>query len=170
MNKIKTFCMWIPLSMLVTPPVYTPASVHFMFCISLFPGICGLQRGTRRSAYRPQHVKHYPSRESLALDYQQHSMSIHKLQLHLCTAFLNLQVKASFRSCFLPPPRVLNQVVNLRARGMEFLSAPDLYYDTLRKNLKTAKIKVKEDLDRLQVRRRIISVSLKLFTVFLLVF
>lgn len=35
---------------------------------------------------------------------------------------------------------------------MEFLSAPDTYYDTLRKNLKTAKIKVIEDLDRLQVR------------------
>lgn len=42
--------------------------------------------------------------------------------------------------------------MNLRARGMEFLSAPDTYYDTLRKNLKTAKIKVIEDLDRLQVR------------------
>lgn len=46
----------------------------------------------------------------------------------------------------------MNQIVNLRARGLEFLSAPDTYYDTLRQNLKTAKIKVKEDLDRLQVR------------------
>ncbi|XP_034745937.1 4-hydroxyphenylpyruvate dioxygenase [Etheostoma cragini] len=45
---------------------------------------------------------------------------------------------------------IIQAVVNLRARGMEFLSAPDLYYDTLRRNLKTAKIKVKEDLDRLQ--------------------
>lgn len=41
--------------------------------------------------------------------------------------------------------------MNLRARGMDFLSAPDTYYDTLRQKLKTAKIKVKEDLDRLQV-------------------
>ncbi|XP_032388797.1 4-hydroxyphenylpyruvate dioxygenase [Etheostoma spectabile] len=45
---------------------------------------------------------------------------------------------------------IIQAVVNLRARGMEFLSAPDLYYDTLRRNLKAAKIKVKEDLDRLQ--------------------
>ncbi|KAF1378874.1 hypothetical protein PFLUV_G00195030 [Perca fluviatilis] len=45
---------------------------------------------------------------------------------------------------------IIQAVVNLRARGMEFLSAPDLYYDTLRRNLRTAKIKVKEDLDRLQ--------------------
>lgn len=35
---------------------------------------------------------------------------------------------------------------------MEFLSAPDTYYDSLREKLKSAKIKVKEDLNRLQVR------------------
>ncbi|XP_028277024.1 4-hydroxyphenylpyruvate dioxygenase [Parambassis ranga] len=45
---------------------------------------------------------------------------------------------------------IIGAIVNLRARGLEFLSAPDTYYDTLRQNLKTAKIKVKEDLDRLQ--------------------
>lgn len=44
---------------------------------------------------------------------------------------------------------------------MEFLAAPDTYYDTLRAKLKTAKIKVKEDLNRLQVRRHIISASVK---------
>uniref|UniRef100_A0A671TRC0 4-hydroxyphenylpyruvate dioxygenase n=1 Tax=Sparus aurata TaxID=8175 RepID=A0A671TRC0_SPAAU len=45
---------------------------------------------------------------------------------------------------------IIEAIVNLRARGMEFLSAPDTYYVALRQNLKTAKIKVKEDLDRLQ--------------------
>ncbi|KAE8287987.1 4-hydroxyphenylpyruvate dioxygenase [Larimichthys crocea] len=45
---------------------------------------------------------------------------------------------------------IIESIVNLRARGMEFLSAPDTYYDTLRQKLETAKIKVKEDLDRLQ--------------------
>lgn len=34
---------------------------------------------------------------------------------------------------------------------MEFLSAPDTYYESLRQRLKTAKIKVKEDLDVLRV-------------------
>lgn len=47
-----------------------------------------------------------------------------------------------------------NQIVNLKARGMEFLSTPDTYYDTLRENLKAAKIKVKEDLKTLQVRHQ----------------
>ena len=32
------------------------------------------------------------------------------------------------------------------------MSAPETYYDSLRENLKTAKIKVKEDLKTLQVR------------------
>uniref|UniRef100_A0A7N6B9X4 4-hydroxyphenylpyruvate dioxygenase n=1 Tax=Anabas testudineus TaxID=64144 RepID=A0A7N6B9X4_ANATE len=45
---------------------------------------------------------------------------------------------------------IIQTIVNLRARGMEFLSAPDTYYKTLREKLKTAKITVKEDLDRLQ--------------------
>ncbi|XP_041865187.1 4-hydroxyphenylpyruvate dioxygenase [Melanotaenia boesemani] len=45
---------------------------------------------------------------------------------------------------------IIEAIVNLRERGMEFLSAPDTYYKTLREKLKTAKITVKEDLDRLQ--------------------
>ncbi|KAK2828796.1 hypothetical protein Q5P01_019830 [Channa striata] len=45
---------------------------------------------------------------------------------------------------------IIQTIENLRARGMEFLAAPDTYYDTLRQKLKTAKIKVKEDLDHLQ--------------------
>ncbi|XP_047665648.1 4-hydroxyphenylpyruvate dioxygenase [Tachysurus fulvidraco] len=45
---------------------------------------------------------------------------------------------------------IIQAIVNLKARGMEFLSTPDTYYDTLREKLKTAKIKVKEDLKTLQ--------------------
>uniref|UniRef100_A0A3Q3W5I3 4-hydroxyphenylpyruvate dioxygenase n=1 Tax=Mola mola TaxID=94237 RepID=A0A3Q3W5I3_MOLML len=48
---------------------------------------------------------------------------------------------------------IIEAIENLRARGMDFLKAPDTYYDTLRQNLKTAKIKVKEDLDHLQELR-----------------
>ncbi|XP_072231511.1 4-hydroxyphenylpyruvate dioxygenase [Leuresthes tenuis] len=45
---------------------------------------------------------------------------------------------------------IIQAIVNLRERGMEFLSAPDAYYDSLRENLRAAKITVKEDLNRLQ--------------------
>ncbi|XP_049598847.1 4-hydroxyphenylpyruvate dioxygenase [Syngnathus scovelli] len=48
---------------------------------------------------------------------------------------------------------IIQAIVNLRARGMEFLSAPDTYYESLREKLKAAKIKVKEDLNRLQELR-----------------
>ncbi|KAL0994788.1 hypothetical protein UPYG_G00127170 [Umbra pygmaea] len=45
---------------------------------------------------------------------------------------------------------IIQSVMNLRARGMDFLAAPEAYYDSLREKLKTAKITVKEDLKRLQ--------------------
>ncbi|TRY57217.1 hypothetical protein DNTS_003290 [Danionella cerebrum] len=50
-------------------------------------------------------------------------------------------------------PNIIQAVVNLRSRGLEFLSAPDNYYETLRQNLKTAKIRVKEDLNTLQEQK-----------------
>uniref|UniRef100_A0A5S6L615 4-hydroxyphenylpyruvate dioxygenase n=1 Tax=Xenopus tropicalis TaxID=8364 RepID=A0A5S6L615_XENTR len=45
---------------------------------------------------------------------------------------------------------IIKAVKNLKSRGIEFLSAPDTYYEELRKKLKTAKITVKEDLNVLQ--------------------
>ncbi|KAG8590088.1 hypothetical protein GDO81_006628 [Engystomops pustulosus] len=45
---------------------------------------------------------------------------------------------------------IIKAVKNLKSRGMQFLSAPDTYYDDLRKKLKSAKITVKEDLNVLQ--------------------
>lgn len=35
----------------------------------------------------------------------------------------------------------------MKTRGLEFMSIPDTYYDQLRAKLKTAKIKVAEDID-----------------------
>ena len=46
---------------------------------------------------------------------------------------------------------ILYQVTNLRARGVQFLSVPDKYYDNLRERLKTSPIKVKEDLDKVNI-------------------
>lgn len=39
----------------------------------------------------------------------------------------------------------------MKKRGTEFLKIPDTYYDSLRKNLQTAKISVVENFDTLQV-------------------
>ncbi|XP_059607780.1 4-hydroxyphenylpyruvate dioxygenase [Phlebotomus argentipes] len=45
---------------------------------------------------------------------------------------------------------IITAIRNLRARGMNFLTIPDSYYDILKKRLQTSKVKVKEDLKVLQ--------------------
>lgn len=45
---------------------------------------------------------------------------------------------------------IITAIKNLRARGVEFLTIPDAYYETLRKNLVHSKVQIKEDLKLLQ--------------------
>lgn len=45
---------------------------------------------------------------------------------------------------------IIQAIQNLRARGMEFLTIPDEYYDLLRSKLTNSKVQVKEDLKVLQ--------------------
>lgn len=45
---------------------------------------------------------------------------------------------------------IITAITNLRARGVEFLTIPDAYYDVLRKRLANSKVQVKEDLKKLQ--------------------
>jgi 4-hydroxyphenylpyruvate dioxygenase len=47
-------------------------------------------------------------------------------------------------------PDIISALKVLRARGMEFLKAPPVYYDDVRKRLSKASIKVKESIDTLQ--------------------
>ena len=46
----------------------------------------------------------------------------------------------------------LRQIRHLRERGVEFLAVPSTYYKQLREKLKSAKIRVKENIDILEVR------------------
>ncbi|XP_007422815.1 4-hydroxyphenylpyruvate dioxygenase [Python bivittatus] len=45
---------------------------------------------------------------------------------------------------------IIASITNLKERGMQFMSVPSAYYQKLREQLKTAKIKVKENLDKLE--------------------
>ena len=45
---------------------------------------------------------------------------------------------------------IISSIEALRARGCEFLTIPNSYYDNLRERLKSSPITVKEDMDRLQ--------------------
>ncbi|KAJ9086938.1 hypothetical protein DSO57_1038398 [Entomophthora muscae] len=45
---------------------------------------------------------------------------------------------------------IITAVTSLRARGLEFLTVPDSYYENLKIRLKSSRTKVTEDLDLLQ--------------------
>ncbi|CAG0910948.1 unnamed protein product, partial [Cyprideis torosa] len=45
---------------------------------------------------------------------------------------------------------IIQTISNLKKRGTEFLTIPGTYYTQLAKKLQTAKIKIKEDLGKLQ--------------------
>ncbi|XP_078278609.1 4-hydroxyphenylpyruvate dioxygenase [Rhinoraja longicauda] len=45
---------------------------------------------------------------------------------------------------------IIQSIINLKDRGMEFLNTPDSYYDQLKEKLKNAKIKVQEDMKKIQ--------------------
>ncbi|KAJ1093167.1 hypothetical protein NDU88_006274 [Pleurodeles waltl] len=45
---------------------------------------------------------------------------------------------------------IIASIRNLKERGMEFMSVPPTYYQMLRENLKTAKIQVTENIDKLE--------------------
>ncbi|XP_063820545.1 4-hydroxyphenylpyruvate dioxygenase [Pseudophryne corroboree] len=45
---------------------------------------------------------------------------------------------------------IITAISNLKERGMEFMSVPSSYYQTLRENLVTAKIHVTENIDKLE--------------------
>ncbi|KAJ7419337.1 4-hydroxyphenylpyruvate dioxygenase [Willisornis vidua] len=44
---------------------------------------------------------------------------------------------------------IISAITNLKQRGMQFMDVPSSYYQVLRERLKTAKIKVKENIDKL---------------------
>jgi 4-hydroxyphenylpyruvate dioxygenase len=45
---------------------------------------------------------------------------------------------------------IIDAITNMQARGCQFLTIPDTYYDNLRKSLASSNTKVAEDLDILQ--------------------
>uniref|UniRef100_A0A669PDR1 4-hydroxyphenylpyruvate dioxygenase n=1 Tax=Phasianus colchicus TaxID=9054 RepID=A0A669PDR1_PHACC len=45
---------------------------------------------------------------------------------------------------------IISAITNLKQRGMQFMDVPSSYYQLLRERLKTAKIKVKESIDKLE--------------------
>nr|CAB3254086.1 4-hydroxyphenylpyruvate dioxygenase [Phallusia mammillata] len=51
---------------------------------------------------------------------------------------------------------IITAITNLRSRGMEFLTIPDVYYDKLQENLSKSKTVVKEDMELIKKNRILI--------------
>ncbi|XP_038565251.1 4-hydroxyphenylpyruvate dioxygenase [Micropterus salmoides] len=124
-----------------------PVSDWYQKCLMFhrFWSIDDKQIHTQYSALRSIVVTNYE--ETIKMPINEPAMGKKKSQIQ---EYVDYNGGPGVQHIALNTSNIIQAIVNLRARGMEFLSAPDTYYDSLREKLKTAKIKVKEDLNRLQ--------------------
>ncbi|XP_062262155.1 4-hydroxyphenylpyruvate dioxygenase [Platichthys flesus] len=124
-----------------------PISDWYQKCLMFhrFWSIDDKQIHTHYSSLRSIVVSNYE--ETIKMPINEPAMGKKKSQIQ---EYVDYNGGAGVQHIALNTSNIIQAIVNLRARGMEFLSAPDKYYDILRANLSNAKIKVKEDLDRLQ--------------------
>uniref|UniRef100_A0A3Q1HRH8 4-hydroxyphenylpyruvate dioxygenase n=1 Tax=Anabas testudineus TaxID=64144 RepID=A0A3Q1HRH8_ANATE len=124
-----------------------PVSDWYQKCLMFhrFWSIDDKQIHTQYSALRSIVVTNYE--ETIKMPINEPAMGKKKSQIQ---EYVDYNGGPGVQHIALNTSNIIQTVMNLRARGMEFLSAPDTYYKTLREKLKTAKITVKEDLDRLQ--------------------
>jgi len=124
-----------------------PASDWYQKCLMFhrFWSIDDKQMHTQYSALRSIVVTNYE--ETIKMPINEPAPGKKKSQIQ---EYVDYNGGPGVQHIALNTSNIIQAIVNLRARGMEFLAAPDTYYDSLREKLKTAKIKVKEDLDRLQ--------------------
>ncbi|XP_057677718.1 4-hydroxyphenylpyruvate dioxygenase [Corythoichthys intestinalis] len=124
-----------------------PISDWYQKCLMFhrFWSIDDKQIHTQYSALRSIVVTNYE--ETIKMPINEPAIGKKKSQIQ---EYVDYNGGAGVQHIALNTSNIIQAIVNLRARGMDFLSTPDTYYDTLREKLKTAKIKVKEDLNRLQ--------------------
>uniref|UniRef100_A0A672GMA8 4-hydroxyphenylpyruvate dioxygenase n=2 Tax=Salarias fasciatus TaxID=181472 RepID=A0A672GMA8_SALFA len=124
-----------------------PVSDWYQKCLLFhrFWSIDDKQIHTQYSALRSIVVTNYE--ETIKMPINEPAMGKKKSQIQ---EYVDYNGGPGVQHIALNTSNIIESIKNLHARGMEFLQAPDTYYDTLRAKLKTAKIKVKEDLDTLQ--------------------
>uniref|UniRef100_A0A8C9WIY1 4-hydroxyphenylpyruvate dioxygenase n=1 Tax=Scleropages formosus TaxID=113540 RepID=A0A8C9WIY1_SCLFO len=124
-----------------------PFRVRYQKCLLFhrFWSVDDKQIHTQYSALRSIVVTNYE--ETIKMPINEPAVGKKKSQIQ---EYVDYNGGAGVQHIALNTSNIIQTIVNLRARGMEFLSAPDSYYNTLREKLKTAKIKVKEDINKLQ--------------------
>ncbi|KAF6715441.1 4-hydroxyphenylpyruvate dioxygenase [Oryzias melastigma] len=124
-----------------------PISDWYQKCLMFhrFWSIDDKQIHTQYSALRSIVVTNYE--ETIKMPINEPAMGKKKSQIQ---EYVDYNGGPGVQHIALNTTNIIQAIVNLRERGMEFLSAPETYYETLRKKLKAANFKVDEDLDRLQ--------------------
>ncbi|XP_014887328.1 4-hydroxyphenylpyruvate dioxygenase [Poecilia latipinna] len=124
-----------------------PISDWYQKCLMFhrFWSIDDKQIHTQYSALRSIVVTNYE--ETIKMPINEPAMGKKKSQIQ---EYVDYNGGPGVQHIALNTSNIIKSIENLRERGMEFLAAPDTYYDTLREKLRTAKIQVKEDLDHLQ--------------------
>jgi 4-hydroxyphenylpyruvate dioxygenase len=64
--------------------------------------------------------------------------------------FIDFFGGAGVQHIALRTPDIISAVTNLKARGVEFISVPDTYYEAMRKRLSASKLTINEDFETLQ--------------------
>ncbi|XP_004076648.1 4-hydroxyphenylpyruvate dioxygenase [Oryzias latipes] len=124
-----------------------PVSDWYQKCLMFhrFWSIDDKQIHTQYSALRSIVVTNYE--ETIKMPINEPAMGKKKSQIQ---EYVDYNGGPGVQHIALNTSNIIQAIVNLRERGMEFLSAPESYYESLRKKLKAANFKVDEDLDRLQ--------------------
>ncbi|XP_064208295.1 4-hydroxyphenylpyruvate dioxygenase [Anguilla rostrata] len=124
-----------------------PVSDWYQKCLLFhrFWSIDDTQLHTQYSSLRSIVVTNYE--ETIKMPINEPAQGKRKSQIQ---EYVDYNGGAGVQHIALNTSNIIQAIINLKARGMDFLSAPDSYYKALREKLKTAKIKVKEDLNKLQ--------------------
>uniref|UniRef100_A0A8C0ITC8 4-hydroxyphenylpyruvate dioxygenase n=2 Tax=Chelonoidis abingdonii TaxID=106734 RepID=A0A8C0ITC8_CHEAB len=103
------------------------------------------QLHTQFSALRSIVVANYE--ETIKMPINEPAMGKKKSQIQ---EYVEYYGGAGVQHIALNTPDIITAVTNLKQRGMEFIRVPATYYHQLREKLKSAKIKVKENIDKLE--------------------
>uniref|UniRef100_A0A8C4QQ08 4-hydroxyphenylpyruvate dioxygenase n=1 Tax=Eptatretus burgeri TaxID=7764 RepID=A0A8C4QQ08_EPTBU len=103
------------------------------------------QMHTSYSALRSVVVSNYD--ETIKMPINEPARSLRKSQIQ---EYVEYYGGAGVQHVALNSNNIIRSVMNLKSRGVQFMSIPDSYYSILRDKLRKASITVMEDLDKLQ--------------------
>ncbi|KAM3138367.1 hypothetical protein pb186bvf_009453 [Paramecium bursaria] len=100
---------------------------------------------TEYSSLKSIVVTDYDENVKMPINEPAHGRKVSQIQ-----EYVNYYGGAGVQHIAIRTNNILEEIENLRARGTDFLSIPDAYYDNLRKNIPHMNFKLNEDIDLIQ--------------------